>query len=71
MIHADIIQLIFGIFLGVLLGLVAANFAVIVASLSRHDEIATSITRASPATFGCCAWECDADPGQRNSRKHA
>ena len=44
--HADIVQLIFSIFLGVLLGLVAANLAVIVATLSRHEEIATSITRA-------------------------
>ena len=35
--HADIVQLIFAIFLGVLLSLLVANFAVIVASLSRHE----------------------------------
>jgi hypothetical protein len=71
MIHADIIQLIFGVFLGVLLGLVAANFAVIVASLSRHDEVARSITRFLANYLWLLRMGGDADPGQRDSRKHA
>jgi hypothetical protein len=69
--HADIIQLIFGIFLGVLLSLVAANFAVIVASLSRHEEVARSITRFLSNYLWLLRMGGDADPGHRDLRKHA
>jgi hypothetical protein len=69
--HADIVQLIFGIFLCLLLGLVAANFAVIVASLSRHEEIAKSITGFLSNYLWLLRMGGDGDPANRNSRKHA
>jgi hypothetical protein len=69
--HADIVQLIFAIFLGVLLSLLVANFAVIVASLSRHEEVARSITRFLSSYLWLLRMGGDGDPANRNSRKHA
>ena len=69
--HADVVQLIFSIFFGVLLSLVAANFAVIVASLSRHEEIAKSITGFLSNYLWLLRMGGDGDRANRNSRKHA
>ena len=69
--QGDIVQLIFSIFLGLLLGLVIANFAVIVASLSRHEDIARSITKFLSSYIWLLRMGGDADPANRDSHRHA
>jgi hypothetical protein len=69
--HADIVQLIFTLFLGVLLGLVAANLAVIVASLSRHEEVARSIKRSLSNYLWLLRMGGDGDRGHHVPSKHA
>jgi len=69
--HGDIVHLIFTVFIGVLLGLVAANFAVIVASLSRHEEIAKSITGFLSNYLWLLRMGGDGERGHRDPRKHA
>src|SRR5262245_38183372 len=66
--HADIVQLIFSIFLGVLLSLVVANFAVIVASLSRREGLAKSITAFLASYLWLWRMGGDGDPASRSSR---
>ena len=63
--------LVVGIFLGLLLGLVIANFAVIVASLSRHEDIARSITKFLSSYIWLLRMGGDADPANRDSHRHA
>jgi hypothetical protein len=69
--QGEIVQLIFSIFLGLLLGLFIANFAVIVASLSRHEDIARSITKFLSSYIWLLRMGGDADPANRDSHRHA